>query len=104
MAYLALYIQLAFVHTVGVSPGAVGVRTRGVLTGSALSPLDGIGAVAKGEAAGAGVAAVDWVSRGRVTRGGELARWADDKGDPLVSKPQISAGGAFTGTSRAILR
>ena len=48
-----------FVGAVGVPPGVGGSRKRGAPTGSAWSQSDGIRTVGTGEAAGAGLAAVD---------------------------------------------
>ena len=48
-----------------MSLGVDGSRNRGVPIGSARSRSDGIGTVGTGEAAGAGIAAVDWFGRAR---------------------------------------
>ena len=56
-----------FVSASGVSPGVDGDRNIGAPIGSARSRSDDT--VATGEAARAGVAAVDGVGRGRGTRG-----------------------------------
>ena len=52
-------------------------RRKGVATGSAWSPSDGISTSGTGGVAGAGVAAVDGVGRGRKTRGGVVTRLED---------------------------
>ena len=57
---------------------ACGGRSIGVPIGSARSRPDGT--VGIGEAAGAGVAAVDRAGRGRGIRGGVLTVPADDRG------------------------
>ena len=53
-----------------MSPGVDGGRNIGVPTGSARSRSDGISPAGTGEAAGAGIMAVDGVDRGREARGG----------------------------------
>ena len=62
--------------------GVDGGRNIGIPMGSARSRSDGIGTVGIGEAAGAGVAAVDGVGRGRGIRGGVLTLRADGRGAP----------------------
>ena len=83
-----------FVGAVGVSPGRGVSRKRGVPTGSARSPSDGIGTVGTGEEAGTGVAAVGGAGLGRGTRGGVLARRENSRGALPGSKPYSTAGGA----------
>ena len=63
-----------------MSPGVDGGRNIGVPIDSVRSRSDGIGTAGTGEAAGAGVAAVDRVGRGRGTRGGVLTVRADGRG------------------------
>ena len=70
-----------------MSPGVDGSRNRGVPIGSARSRSGGIDTVGTGEAAGAEVAAVDGVGRGRGTCGRALARRVDGRGAPLGPKP-----------------
>ena len=54
-----------------------GSRNIGIPIGSARSRSDGIDTVGTGEAAGAGVAAMDGVGHGRGTRGGVFTLRAD---------------------------
>ena len=70
-----------------MSPGVDRSRTIGVPIGSARSRSDGIGTVGTEEAAGAGVAAVDEIGRGRGTRGEVLTLRADGQGAPPVPNP-----------------
>ena len=68
-----------------MSPGVDEGRIIGVLIGSARSRSDDT--VETEEAAGAGVAVVDGVGRGRGTRGGGLTLQADGRGAPPGPNP-----------------
>ena len=68
-------------------PGVDGGRNIGVPIGSARLRSDGISTAGAEGAAGAGVAAVDGVGRGRGTRGGELTIQADGRGAPPGPNP-----------------
>ena len=70
-----------------MSPGVDGGRNIRVPIGSARSRSDEIGTVGTGEAAGAGVAAVDGVGRGRGTRGEVLTLRADGREAPPGPSP-----------------
>ena len=81
-----------FVGAVGVSPAEGVSRKSGVPIGSAWSRSDEISAAGTGEAAGAGVAAVDEVGRGRGTRDGVSTLRADGRGAPPGLNPLSTAG------------
>ena len=74
-----------FASAVGVSPGVDGGRNIGIQIGSARSRSDGT--VETGEAAGAEVAAVHGVGRGRGTRGGVLILRKYGRGAPPGPNP-----------------
>ena len=70
-----------------MSPGVDRGRNIGIPIDSARSRSDGISTAGPGGAAGAGIAVVDGVDRGRGTRGRMLTLRADGQGAPPDPHP-----------------